>query len=84
MNPFGKYSRTLETPANKHFPITPDNANDLPVIPKVVYCRTAGDIVIRDVEGVDLTYTMEAGQVLLMSPVRVLATGTTGVFYGWN
>ena len=82
-DPFGAHSRGLESPAACHAAITPSNSSDLPVRPRVVYCQTGGTAVLRDKAGVELSYTLVAGQILPLSPVRVLATGTTATLYGW-
>ena len=84
MDEFKSFTKGLTSPATKHFAIIPDDAVDLPVLPRVIYCETDGTLVIRDSEGVDLPYTMVAGDRLDFRGVRVLATGTTGTFYGWS
>lgn len=80
---FERYPDTLTSQARRHFAITPSDSADLPQVPKAIYCQTDGTIVVRDELGVDLPYAMTAGAVLLIRPVRVLATGTTGTYYGW-
>lgn len=70
-------------PGMKHFTITPSNTVDLTVRPRVIYCQTAGNVVLVDALGVELTYALVAGQILPFSPVRVKATGTTATIYGW-
>ena len=66
----------------RHFLIVPNDDEDLPILPRGIWCEEDGTIVIRDETGTDLPYTLFAGQFLGMRPVRVLATGTTGTFYG--
>lgn len=83
IDPFASFANAPTSCADDHFAITPDNDNDLPIKPMGIYCEGEGTIVVRDAGGVDLPYTMVAGQVLTLRPVRVLATGTTGTFYGW-
>ncbi|WP_275790528.1 spike base protein, RCAP_Rcc01079 family [Pararhizobium gei] len=68
----------------KHTAIVPNNSTNLPTVPKAIYCQAAGNIVVRDKSGTDLTYAMTTGQVLHVRAVRVLATGTTGTYYAWN
>lgn len=84
MDAFERYPVLGSDPAVRHYQIAPNNGADLPVRPRAIYCQAAGNIVIRDVDGIDLTYAMTAGQVLTMRGVRVLATGTTGTYYGWS
>jgi hypothetical protein len=84
MDEFQSFTKGLTSPATKHFAIIPDDTADLPLLPRVIYCETEGTIVIRDNEGVDLPYTMAAGDRLDFRGVRVLSTGTTGTYYGWS
>lgn len=84
MDEFANFAKGLNSPATKHFVILPDDTADLPILPRVIYCASAGSVVIRDSDGVELTYTMESGDRLDFRGVRVLATGTTGTFYGWS
>ena len=84
MDEFQSFTKGLTSPATSHFVIQPDNDADLPVLPRVIYCETEGTIMIRDSAGVDLPYTMMAGDRLDFRGVRVLATGTTGTYYGWS
>lgn len=67
----------------EHWLIVPSDTEDLPQVARVVWCQTAGTIVVRDEKGADLPYTMTQGQILPFNVVRVLSTGTTGSFYGW-
>lgn len=84
MDEFKSFSKGLTSPATKHFAIVPDNGADLPILPRVIYCESDGTVVIRDEDGSDLSYTMTAGDRLDFRGVRVMSTGTTGLFYGWS
>ena len=84
MDEFQSLAKGLSSPATKHFAIQPSDTADLPMLPRVVFCQTEGTIMIRDSEGVDLPYTMLAGDRLDFRGVRVLSTGTTGTYYGWS
>ena len=81
---FNSFQSGLTSPATKHFAITPDDNNDLPIRPRVIYCQADGTIVVRDEDGVDLPYTMSSGDRIDFRGVRVLSTGTTGTYYGWS
>lgn len=65
----------------RHLAVTPSDGTDLSEMPKAVYCKGAGTVVVRDSAGTDLPYDMAAGQCLPIRPVRILATGTTGTYY---
>lgn len=81
---FGSELPSITGPGTSHFAIAPSDTEDLPVLPRVIYCQADGDIVIRDRAGTDLLYSMIAGDRLDFRGVRVLATGTSGTFYGWS
>jgi len=83
MDPFAFHSRGVDSPATHHAAITPNNDADLPTRPRAIYCETGGTVALRDTAGTDLTYTVVAGAILPLSPVRVLATGTTATVRGW-
>lgn len=82
-DPFERHSTGLTSPAVRHFLIAPSNTVDLAVRPRLIYCAAAGTIVIRDELGVDLPYTCETGDRIEFRGVRVMATGTSGTWYGW-
>lgn len=69
--------------ATRHYPITPANAN-LTVIPRALFIKALGDVVIRDELGVDVTYTqLPAGTILPFRAIQV-RTGTTATVVGWD
>lgn len=76
--------RSLADPASRHFAITPSDTEDLAVRPCAIYCNVAGNAVIRDEDGTDLTYALVVGQILPFRGVRILATGTTATLFGWD
>lgn len=82
-DPFKTHARGLESPATRQALIAPDDAADLPVRPRVLYCQAEGTARLRDEAGVEITYTLSAGQILPLSPLRVLATGTSATLIGW-
>lgn len=83
MNPFVNHKRGLDSPATKHFSITPQDGVDLPVLPRVLRVLTSGDLALRDEAGTIITYTVQAGEVVLFSAVGVEASGTTATVVGW-
>ena len=81
---FKSFKTSLESPAEHHFVVAPDDAQDLPVRPRALRIGVAGTLVVRDVAGTDVTYTVDAGEVLSLRATRVLATGTTASdIVGW-
>lgn len=81
---FASFQPGLSDVASRHFAITPSNTTDLAIKPRSLYCSAAGDAVIRDEGGVDITYPLSEGQVLPFRGVRILATGTTATLVGWH
>lgn len=82
-DPFGSYSQGMTSPAVRHYEITPSDSEELPIRPRALYCTVAGDAVIRDELGTDVTYPLSAGEVLPIRATQVLATGTTASLVGW-
>lgn len=80
---FESRPRGVTSPATRHYQITPSDTLDLSPRPRVLYCAAGGTAAVRDADGVTLSYTLEAGQILPVSAVRVLAAGTTATLYGW-
>ncbi|MCL4068994.1 hypothetical protein M3484_20770 [Pseudomonas sp. GX19020] len=85
-DPFGSHAVGRTAPGMRHRTITPSDTVDLAVSgerPRVIICTAAGNVSIRDDAGTVITYALSAGQILLFSPCRVMATGTTGTVVGW-
>lgn len=74
----------LSDVAGVHFAIAPSNITDLAVRPRALYCTVAGNVVIRDQAGTDITYPVTVGQILPFRANRILATGTTATVVGWT
>lgn len=83
-NRVSRQQRGLDSPALHHVAITPSDTLDLAVRPRVIYCAGAGQAMLRDLAGNTLSYDLVKGQILPLSVVRVMATGTTAVLYGWS
>jgi hypothetical protein len=82
-DPFQTYQSGLSDVATRHFAITPSNDADLAIRPRALYCTVAGNAVVRDAAGVDVTYPLVVGQILPFRGVRILATNTTATVVGW-
>ncbi|MCB5410817.1 spike base protein, RCAP_Rcc01079 family [Pseudogemmobacter faecipullorum] len=82
-DPFTGYARSLDSPALFHQAITPSDSADLAPRPRVLYCSGSGTAVLRDTAGTELSYSLQQGQILPLSPLRVLASGTTASLIGW-
>lgn len=81
---FQGIAKSWGSPADRHFAITPNDGADLAQLPRAVRVGGAGTLVMRDEAGVDVTYAVDAGEVLPFRVVRVLATGTTATgLVGW-
>lgn len=82
-DPFASHARGLESPASRHFAITPANGVDLATRPRVLKVLTAGTLCVRDGAGVIVSYPVVAGEILQISAVGVEASGTTASVVGW-
>jgi hypothetical protein len=82
-DPYASHSRGLESPAIRHFAITPSDTVDLAIRPRVIKVLTAGNVALRDAGGTSITYAVLAGDVLQFSAMRIMATGTTASVVGW-
>ncbi|PWB94665.1 spike base protein, RCAP_Rcc01079 family [Methylosinus sporium] len=80
---FSTFAPGLSDVATRHFAISPSDSADLAIKPRAIYCTVAGDAVIRDEAGTDITYPLTAGQILPFRGVRILATNTTATVVGW-
>lgn len=74
------FNRFAEFPRN-HVAITPSDSADLPR-EMLIYCTVAGNVVVRDSNGTNMTYTVVAGDILPIIVKRVLATNTTATVIG--
>jgi hypothetical protein len=82
-DPFDTDYVNLTSPAVAQFVISPSDTLDLPVRPRAIYVNTAGTAVLEDNDGEAISYNLQAGSVLSIRPVRVLATGTTAQLVAW-
>ncbi len=83
IDPFQSHQRGLSSPASRHFPITPADDVDLPLRPRVLRILSTGTVTLRDETGQRLTYPVQAGEVMMFSPVGIEASGTTVDLVGW-
>ena len=81
---FDAHQCGLESPAERHAAITPSDTLPVDPRPRALWCQTAGDLVIEDRWGTQLSYAVQPGQVLPFRASKVLATGTTATVYGWD
>lgn len=69
---------SLTGPAVHAFPITPNDAADLPEVTRALYIGGAGAVVLRLSSGQTVTFAgLSAGSLLPVRADRVLAVGTT-------
>lgn len=81
---FEDLSPALDSPGSQHKQIVPHDTNPVSPKPRALYCRVAGDVVVKDPLGVALTYTMVAREILPFRGHIIMATGTTATLYGWD
>jgi hypothetical protein len=80
-DPFEGNASGLTSPAEKHYTVTPAN-EDLPIRPRALVAIAAGDAVIRDVDGTEVTYPVDVGDILPIRAAQV-RTGTTATLVAW-
>lgn len=69
----------LDAQGRSWFPITPDDDNDLPHVPKFVHCASeeGGSFVAIGDDGEEGTFYINPGQMLDIRPKRIKSTGLT-------
>lgn len=87
-DPFAQFARGLDSPAEKHFQITPSDTDNLSIIPRVIHPLSDGTIAVEAIDAITnepsaATYTVFAGVELKLRVTKVLATGTTASCMGW-
>lgn len=87
-DPFAQFARGLQSPAEKHFQITPTDTEDLAIVPRVLRVLTDGNLRVQALDAVtgdlsEVTYPVFAGEEFKLRVVRVMATGTTATVKGW-
>lgn len=86
MDPFISYNQNLNAPIRSGASITPDDASDLPVLPRAIYIGSGGDIAVTLADGDSVTLTgVPTGALLPLRTQRVRQTGTsaTGLVALW-
>ncbi len=78
---FETYRPGLSSPAEKHFPIIADPGVINPR-PRSIFCASDGDITVRDIDDVEIIYSLIAGQVMTFRATKVTSIGV-GTFVGW-
>ena len=74
---FSSFTPGLESPASFLQDVTPDDANDLPVISRALNVATAGTVRVTTSGGDTATVTIVAGVAFPVRARRIWATGTT-------
>lgn len=74
---FSEYLVGLESPATRMFPVTPDDATDLPQIGRALNVAQSGTVQITTSEGDTAIVYIAAGVAFPLRAVRIWQTGTT-------
>ena len=77
MNPFTHRARSVSGPATDALPVTPDDANDLPMVAIGLYVETGGTVVLDTVAGETRSIAVADFSILPLGTRRVRDTGTT-------
>jgi hypothetical protein len=76
----GMYNRFSNLP-RRHRTVTPSNTDAL-VTDYILYCTVAGTAAVVDKDGVQISYTLVAGDIVPVIAWKVMATGTTATLVG--
>ncbi len=74
IDPFASHRRGLQSPVTHHPSVTPQNAVDLPVRPRVLRVLTSGGLSLRDEAGTVITCAVTVGETIGVSAVGVERT----------
>ena len=78
MDKFSDYPTSLTAPARDAAAVTPDDAPDLPVLPRAIYIGQTGDVSARLAGGQSVVFeNVQGGSLLPARAVGINATGTT-------
>ena len=81
---FQSHPPGLDSPARRHYAISPSDTVDLLQLPRALRVLTSGNLALRDELGTVITYAVTAGEILPFRAMRVMATGTTATVVGWE
>lgn len=77
-DPYAAHIDSISGPITGGFDITPDDANDLAVMPRALMVGASGDVAVTLKDGSSLTLTgLTPGVIYPLRVTRVQATGTT-------
>lgn len=75
---YGSQRDTISSSSLSPFAVTPNDDTDLAVIPKALWIGTGGDVRLRGVNGLPVTFAgVPTGFILPVRASRVYETGTT-------
>ena len=80
---FVQVSKSMESPATRHYAITPNDSTPMANRPRALYVLTTGNLVLQDELGTSLTYPVVAGQVVTFRALYV-KTASTATVVGWE
>lgn len=74
---YRRYGTGNEAPARSAVAITPDNSNDLAIVPRALYIGVSGDVKVDMVDGGTVTFVAASVGEHPWQVLRVYDTGTT-------
>jgi hypothetical protein len=76
---------SMAGPALRHYTVTPSDTVALDPRPRALYVNSDGDLALElPGDSAPIVYSVVAGQVLPIRPVRIHATGTTATIIAWD
>lgn len=77
MPPIDKTMGIIESPYNGWFVVTPDDFNDLPILPRALYIGASGAVAMKSLDGSYAIFLAMPIGVYELRAARIFASGTT-------
>lgn len=80
-DPFLNMKRSLESPATKHYVVTP-GAAVLDPLPRVLYANSDGTMTVEDEDGTSVVYNVGTGSMIPFRGTKI--TAATAQIIAWT
>lgn len=82
---FLEFKKGLESPASVHEALATTTLREFDddELPRSIFCQAAGNLVMEDVNAVEITYAVTAGQIIPFMPKKIIATTDIATVIWW-